>query len=254
VPSLVVRRLTVDRELRDVSFQAHPGEIIGLAGLEGSGVATLLGVLYGTRRASAGEIAFADGRGAPASPTVAARRGISLVPADRRHQGLMLEADIQTNIAHVAVGTLPSRRPWLDRSAMRAAARRQIDGMRIRADGPRTIVGRLSGGNQQKVVVGKWLEVSPTVFLLDDPTRGVDVGAKREIYRLIRELADSGRTVLFRSTELPEVVGLADRILVLYRGRLAVESNARELNDHGLLHAINTGRPPASEPASPVIP
>jgi ribose transport system ATP-binding protein len=251
VPSLVVRGLTVDRELRDVSFQAHPGEIIGLAGLEGSGVATLLGVLYGTRRASAGEIAFADGRGAPASPTVAARRGISLVPADRRHQGLMLEADIQTNIAHVAVGTLPSRRPWLDRRAMRAAARRQIDGMRIRADGPRTIVGRLSGGNQQKVVVGKWLEVSPTVFLLDDPTRGVDVGAKREIYRLIRELADSGRTVLFRSTELPEVVGLADRILVLYRGRLAVESNAGELNDHGLLHAINTGRPPASEPASP---
>ncbi|MDQ3553394.1 MAG: sugar ABC transporter ATP-binding protein [Chloroflexota bacterium] len=250
-PSLVVRGLTVDKELRDVSFEAHPGEIIGLAGLEGSGVATLLGVLYGTRRASAGEVAFSDGQGAPASPTAAARRGISLVPADRRHQGLMLEADIEINIAHVAVGTLPSRRPWLDRRAMRAAARRQIDGLRIRADGPRTIVGRLSGGNQQKVVVGKWLEVSPTVFLLDDPTRGVDVGAKREIYRLIRELADSGRTVLFRSTELPEVVGLADRILVLYRGRLAVEAYAGELDDHGLLHAINTGRPPGPEPASP---
>ncbi|MDQ3493293.1 MAG: sugar ABC transporter ATP-binding protein, partial [Chloroflexota bacterium] len=187
-PSLVVRGLTVDRELSDVSFEARPGEIIGLAGLEGSGVATLLGVLYGTRRASAGEITFADGRGAPASPTVAARRGISLVPADRRHQGLMLEADVEANIAHVAVGTLPARRPWLDRSAMRAAARRQIAGLRIRADGPSTIVGRLSGGNQQKVVVGKWLEVSPSVFLLDDPTRGVDVGAKREVYRLIREL------------------------------------------------------------------
>ena len=250
-PSLVVRGLTVDKELSDVSFEARPGEIIGLAGLEGSGVATLLGVLYGTRRASAGEITFADGRGAPASPTVAARRGISLVPADRRHQGLMLEADIQANIAHVAVGTLPSRRPWLDRSAMRAAARRQIEGLRIRANGPRTIVGRLSGGNQQKVVVGKWLEVSPTVFLLDDPTRGVDVGAKREIYRLIRELADSGRTVLFRSTELPEVVGLADRILVLYRGRLAVTANGGEMNDHGLLHAINTGRPPGLEPSIP---
>jgi ribose transport system ATP-binding protein len=253
-PSLAVRGLTAGSELRDVSFEAHPGQIIGLAGLEGSGVATLLGILYGTRRASAGEIVFADGRGAPASPTVAARRGISLVPADRRQQGLMLEADIQTNIAHVAVGTLPSRRPWLDRSAMRAAARRQIDGLRIHADGPSTIVGRLSGGNQQKVVVGKWLEVSPTVFLLDDPTRGVDVGAKREIYRLIRDLADSGRTVLFRSTELPEVVGLADRILVLYRGRLAVEANGGEMDDHGLLHAINTGRPPGSEPASPATP
>jgi ribose transport system ATP-binding protein len=134
---------------------------------------------------------------------------------------------------------------------MRAAARRQIDGLRIRADGPGAIVGRLSGGNQQKVVVGKWLEVSPTVFLLDDPTRGVDVGAKREIYRLIRDLADGGGTVLFRSTELPEIVGLADRILVLYRGRLAVDVKGGEIDDHGLLHAINTGRPPGSEPASP---
>jgi ribose transport system ATP-binding protein len=242
-PSVVVRGLTVGEELRDVSFEARPGEIIGLAGLEGSGVASLLGVLFGTRRATAGEVRFADGRGAPGSPTVAARRGISLVPADRRHQGLMLEASIEMNVAHVAVGTLPSRRPWLDRRAMRRAAQRQIDGLRIRADGPRTIVGQLSGGNQQKVVVGKWLEVSPSVFLLDDPTRGVDVGAKREIYRLIRELADSSRTVLFRSTELPEIIGLADRILVLYRGRLALEARGGEIDDHGLLHAINTGRP-----------
>jgi ABC-type sugar transport system ATPase subunit len=252
-PSVIVHGLTVDDELFDVSFEARPGEIIGLAGLEGSGVATLLGVLFGTRRASAGEIAFADGRGAPASPTAAARRGISLVPADRRTQGLMLDASVETNVAQVAVGTLPSRRPWLDRRAMGAAARRQIDGLRIRADGPGTIVGRLSGGNQQKVVVGKWLEVSPTVFLLDDPTRGVDVGAKREIYRLIRDLADSGRTVLFRSTELTEIVGLADRILVLYRGRLTVEANGGETDDHGLLHAINTGRPAGSEPASVTI-
>jgi ribose transport system ATP-binding protein len=250
--SIAVRGLTVDDELRDVSFDARPGEIIGLAGLEGSGVATLLGVLFGTRRATAGEVVFADGGGAPASPTAAARRGISLVPADRRTQGLMLESSVEANIAQVAVGTLPSRRPWLDRRAMRAAARRQIDGLRIQSDGPRTIVGRLSGGNQQKVVIGKWLEVAPTVFLLDDPTRGVDVGAKREIYRLIRELADRGRTVLFRSTELPEIVGLADRILVLYRGRLAVEANGGEIDDHGLLHAINTGRPPEPEPVSHV--
>jgi ABC-type sugar transport system ATPase subunit len=250
-PSLIVDRLTVDEELRDVSFDARPGEIIGLAGLEGSGVATLLGVLFGTRQATSGEVAFADGHGAPSSPTAAARRGISLVPADRRRHGLMLESSVEANIAQVTVGTLKSRRPWLDRSAMRAAARRQIAGLRIRADGPRTIVGRLSGGNQQKVVLGKWLEVSPTVFLLDDPTRGVDIGAKREIYRLIRNLADGGRTVLFRSTELPEVVGLADRILVLYRGRLAVQAKGGEIDDHGLLHAINTGRPLGSEPASP---
>jgi ribose transport system ATP-binding protein len=164
----------------------------------------------------------------------------------------MLEGSIEQNIAHVAVGTLPARRRWLDRRAMRTAARRQIDGLRIRADGPRSVVGRLSGGNQQKVVVGKWLEIAPTVFLLDDPTRGVDVGAKREIYRLIRDLADSGRTVLFRSTELPEIVGLADRILVLYRGRLAVEVAGGEIDDHGLLHAINTGRLQGPAEATPV--
>ncbi len=245
-PSIRVASLTVDDELIDIGFDAYPGEIIGLAGLEGSGVATLLGVLYGTRRAQVGTIAFADGRGAPTSPTAAARRGISLVPADRRHQGLMLESSIDMNISQVAVGALHTRRPWLDRRAMRAAARRQIDGLRIRADGPATIVGRLSGGNQQKVVVGKWLEISPTVFLLDDPTRGVDVGAKREIYRLIRELADAGRTVLFRSTELPEIAGLADRILVLYRGRLTAEIEGGAIDDSGLLHAINTGRRPGT--------
>jgi ABC-type sugar transport system ATPase subunit len=249
--SLTVHGVSVGDELRAISFEARPGEIIGLAGLEGSGVATLLGVLFGTRRPTAGSVTFADGRGTPASPTAAARRGISLVPADRRHQGLMLEASVETNIAQVSVGALASRRPWLDRRAIRAAAQRQIDGLRIRTDGPAAIVGRLSGGNQQKIVVAKWLEISPTVFLLDDPTRGVDVGAKREIYRLIRELADSGRTVLFRSTELPEVVGLADRILVLYRGRLALEANGGEIDDHGLLHAINTGRPPGSEPDRP---
>ena len=212
-------------------------------------MATLLGALFGTRHATGGSISYADGRGAPTSPTAAARRGISLVPADRRSHGLMLEASVETNIAQVSVGALASRRPWLDRRAIRMAARRHIDGLRIKTSGPAAIVGRLSGGNQQKVVVAKWLEIAPEVYLLDDPTRGVDVGAKREIYRLIRELADKGRTIIFRSTELPEVVGLADRILVLYRGRLAVDVAGGDIDDHGLLHAINTGRLPGSEPA-----
>ena len=240
--SLVVDDLTVEGELEAISFEARPGEVIGLAGLEGSGISTLLGILYGTRRATSGRVRYPDGKSLPASPTAAARRGISLVPSDRRRHGLMLESSITSNVAQVAVGALPRRDPWLRAGAMQAAARRQIERLEIRADGPDVSAGSLSGGNQQKVVIAKWLEVTPSVFLLDDPTRGVDVGAKREIYRLVREIADEGRIVIFRSTELSELVGLADRILVLYRGRLAGQLNGGSVDDHQLLQAINTGR------------
>jgi ABC-type sugar transport system ATPase subunit len=153
----------------------------------------------------------------------------------------MLDASIARNIAHVTVGALATRTPWLRRRDLAEPAARQIANLQIRTDGPGMLVGQLSGGNQQKVVVGKWLEIAPGVMLLDDPTRGVDVGAKHEIYLLVRRLAGEGRIVLFRSTELPELVGLADRVLVFYRGRLAGEARAEGLDDHTLLHAINTG-------------
>ena len=157
----------------------------------------------------------------------------------------MLDRSVARNIALVSVGALPRTRPWLRPGEMPDAARRQIDRLRIKVGEPaRPSPGSLSGGNQQKVVIGKWLEVAPRVMLLDDPTRGVDVGAKREIYLLIRALADDGRVVLFRSTELPELVGLADRILVFYRGRLTTEIRGTDATDHAVLHAINTGLPP----------
>ncbi len=239
---LEVRGLAVGDELSDVTFTAAPGEIVGLAGLEGSGVATLLGVLFGTRRQAAGEVRYPDGRGLPASPTIAARRGVALVPADRRRHGLMLERSVARNIAQVAVGAVASGNPWLRQGELVVAAQRQMANLGIRAESPATTVDRLSGGNQQKVVIGKWLEVSPRMMLLDDPTRGVDVGSKREIYMLIRRLAAEGRVILFRSTELSELVGLADRILVFYRGRLALELVGGEATDRDVLHAINTGR------------
>ena len=239
--AIEIEDLRVEGELDGISLTCAAGEIVGLAGLEGAGVATLMGVLFGTRRADGGTIRFPDGRGAPRSPTEAARRRIGLVPADRRRQGLMLDASIALNVAHVTVGALPSHSPWLRARDLIAPARRQIANLQIKAESPTMLVGQLSGGNQQKVVVGKWLEISPDVLLLDDPTRGVDVGAKREIYVLIRRLAAEGRTILFRSTELPELVGLADRIIVFYRGRIAGETPGGGLDDPALLHAINTG-------------
>jgi ribose transport system ATP-binding protein len=228
-------------ELKDIHFAARAGEVVGLAGLEGSGVSTLLRILFGTRKASAGEIEFPDGRGLPRSPTDAARRGVCLVPADRRRNGLMLDKSILFNISHVAVGALTGGLPIFDRRRARERALRQISRLRIKARSPETLAHHLSGGNQQKVVIGKWLEIGPKIFLLDDPTRGVDVGAKREIYGLIREMSAAGGIVLFSSTELPELIGLCDRILVFYRGRLAGELVGGEIDDHSLLHMINTG-------------
>jgi ribose transport system ATP-binding protein len=239
--TLVVEGLSVGRALSNITFEARSGEILGLAGVEGSGVSTLLGVLFGTRRATAGRIVFPDGRGPASGPTRAARRGVCLVPADRRRQGLMLPKSVATNVAQVRVGALRRWSPWISRDEVRRSAARQVDALRIRTSSVWAPVAQLSGGNQQKVVIGKWLEAAPSVVLLDDPTRGVDVGAKREIYQLIRNLSAEGRIVVFRSTELPELIGLSDRILVLYRGRLAGELPGRDTGSRVLLHAVNTG-------------
>jgi ABC-type sugar transport system ATPase subunit len=242
--ALSVRELSVRGRLRDVSFEAHAGEIVGLAGIEGSGVSDVLLVLFGAKRPDSGDVRFPDGRRAPRSTTAAARRRISLVPADRRRQGLMLSRDVATNVAHVSAGALASRSPWLARRQLAAAAERQMSDLQIKARSPWAQVHQLSGGNQQKVVIGKWLEIAPDVVLLDDPARGVDVGAKSEIFRLVRQVTDQGRIVLFRSTELPELLGLCDRILVFYRGRLVANGPPAAFDSRSLLHAINTGEVP----------
>jgi ribose transport system ATP-binding protein len=238
---LTVTDLSVKDRLEHISFSVEAGEILGLAGLRASGVSDLLEVLFGTQRPDSGDVRFPDGQGLPHSPTRAARRGISLVPADRRRQGLMLHKSIAANIAHVAVGTMRGRSQWLAPGELAAMANRQIKSLQIKTPTPWVAANALSGGNQQKIVLGKWLEVRPNVVLLDDPTRGVDVGAKREIYQLIRRLASEARIVLFSSTELPELVGLCDRILVFYRGRLAGECAPSSTDSGRLLQAINTG-------------
>jgi ribose transport system ATP-binding protein len=155
----------------------------------------------------------------------------------------MLDKSILFNISNVVVGARDGGSPWFLPKAALARANRQISAMRIKG-APHALVNSLSGGNQQKVVIGKWLEIGPQVFLLDDPTRGVDIGAKREIYGLIREMSADGGIVLFSSTELPELIGLCDRILVIYQGRLAGEVSGAEMDNRTLLHLINTGEKP----------
>ena len=230
--------------MKDIGFTARSGEVVGFAGLEGSGVATLFGMLFGTQKARAGDVTFPDSRGLPRGPTEAARRGIALVPSDRRRNGLMLDKSVLFNISHVAMGALKDGLPWFDHGTALNARSGKSTACASRPARPTRLASQLSGGNQQKTVVGKWLEVAPRVILLDDPTRGVDVGAKREIYALIRRISADGRIVLFSSTELPELIGLCDRIIVLYRGRIAGEIKGGEIDGRALLHAVNTGEIP----------
>jgi ribose transport system ATP-binding protein len=165
------------------------------------------------------------------------------VPADRRNVGLMLDSSIARNVAHVTVGALRARSPWLRRSDLATPARRQIANLQIKADGPGMTVGQLSGGNQQKVVVGKWLEIGPKVVFLDDPTRGVDVGAKQNIYAMMAAFVRDGGSVLFCSTELDELVHLCDRCLVMYRNAIAGDLPREELSQDRLLSIASGFRP-----------
>lgn len=241
---IVVSNLAGGR-LDKASFTARSGEIVGFAGLEGSGVSDLFDMLFGMRKARGGEVRFPDGRGMPRSATEAARRRVCLVPSDRRRDGLMLDKSILFNLSNVVVGARHGS-PWYLARAALDRARRQIEVLRIRG-APLALANSLSGGNQQKIVIGKWLEIDPQVFLLDDPTRGVDVGAKREIYGLIRRMSAGGGIVLFSSTELPELIGLCDRILVVYQGRIAGEVSGSQMNEHTVLHLTNTGEMPQAD-------
>jgi ribose transport system ATP-binding protein len=224
-----------------ISFDAAPGEILGVAGLDGSGSDSLLPVLFGMQTPASDSSVYPDGLGRPLDPHAAARRRIALVPADRRREGLMLDKSIAVNAAHVAVG---ANSPWwrmVSNASLAERAQRAISALAIKAQSAHSLVHHLSGGNQQKVVVGKWLEIGPDVVLLDDPTRGIDVGAKRELFGVVRKLQSQNKIILIRSTELGELLGMCDRILVLYRRRLAGIARAEGLSEKRLLEAINTG-------------
>ena len=163
----------------------------------------------------------------------------------------MLDQSILFNISQVVVGALGDGLPIYSPTQARRRAERQIDKLRIKTRSPYSLANQLSGGNQQKIVLGKWLEIAPKIILLDDPTRGVDVGAKREIYGLIRQMSADGRIVLFSSTELPELVGLCDRIIILYRGRIAGELTGAAIDNRVALHLMNTGEMPSTAKVGP---
>ncbi|GAB3766656.1 sugar ABC transporter ATP-binding protein [Microlunatus parietis] len=207
-----------------IDLDVRPGEIVGLAGLMGAGRTELLETLYGAAAGGRveGMITVAGRRYRPSRPARALRQRIAFVPEDRRGSGLVLDHSVQHNLILAALASV-TRFGVVLGGRERAAVRGQVSDLAIRAASPRVPVGTLSGGNQQKVVFGRQLLTGPRVLLLDEPTRGVDIGAKAEIYRLLHRLAAVGTAVLLASSELPELTGVCDRILVLRRGRIAAE-------------------------------
>jgi len=238
--TLKVRDLTVPGVLEGIDLDAHEGEILGLTGLEDSGVQELFHTIFGLIKPSAGTITMGDGSPGPRTPADAVRKGFALVPADRRHDGLMLQDSILTNVVSVTAGVTRKYGRLLPRGRMKADAKAGAAELRVKYHDLDQPVGGLSGGNQQKVVLGKWLQTAPRVVLLDDPTRGVDLGAKLEIYGVIRQLAKSGCTVLFSSSELEEYRHLCRHVMVLRRGRVRTVLSGSDIDQHTLLHSMNT--------------
>ncbi len=239
-PLLVVTDLALAGRFSGVSFSVRAGEIVGIAGLVGAGRSEVLETVFGARRRTSGTVAVA-GKTLPAGHvTAAVRRGIGLAPEERKSQALLLGEPVVRN---VSLASLPrfSTAGWVHRRRETEEAARATAALEVRPEDPTRLARTLSGGNQQKVVLARWLLGGSKVLLLDEPTRGVDVGARSEIYALVRRLADEGVAVLLVSSEVPEVLGLADRVLVMRDGAVIHEGPAVELDEPRVLDMIMEG-------------
>jgi rhamnose transport system ATP-binding protein len=239
-PVLQVARLTREGVFTDVSFEVRAGEIVALAGLVGAGRSEVARAVFGVDRYDAGSVTVGGRRLVGGSPTAAMAAGIALVPEDRRQQGLVMDGSIERNIGLTTLRTL-RRGPVVSRRAERDRAADWAIRLQLKYARLSDAVGVLSGGNQQKVVLAKWLSTEPTVLIVDEPTRGIDVGTKAEVHRLLSELATEGLAVLMISSDLPEVLGMADRVLVMHEGRLAAEIPRAEATEETVVAAA-TGR------------
>jgi ribose transport system ATP-binding protein len=231
---LRVRDLKLGSSAHPVSFDVGAGEVVGMGGLVGAGRTEVLRAIFGVDRATAGQIEVAGKPIRIRSPRDAVTAGLALVPEDRKTQGLILEQGIADNIC-LAIKEMLARFGLVNRPREREVSRQQADKLRVRAPSLDAKVRNLSGGNQQKVVLGKWLAVEGKVLLLDEPTRGVDVGTKEEIYHLIRQLAAEGRGILMVSSEMEELIAMSDRVLVFHEGQLAGELSGERITSENIM-------------------
>jgi ribose transport system ATP-binding protein len=222
--------------IRNVSFVLRRGEILGVAGLVGAGRTRLARAIAGADRVDRGRIVIRGKTIRIGSPADAARARIAFLPEDRKQQGLVLGLTLERNVAMSHLGAL-SRFGVMDRRSERREAQQAIVDLRIRTQGPEQTVVHLSGGNQQKVVLAKWLAARADIFIFDEPTRGIDVAARHDIYLLMNRLVEQGAGVIMISSDLPEVLGMSDRVLVMRAGAVQAELSAAEATEAAVLHA-----------------
>jgi ribose transport system ATP-binding protein len=221
----------------NISFSVNKGEIVGIFGLMGAGRTELLETIFGLHaRLASGRITV-DGHALQCkNPADAIKCGLALVPEDRKKDGLVLGLDVKTNISLTTLNDLEWA-GWLNNKKETALARKYIEDLRIKTPSDKQSAGNLSGGNQQKLVLAKWLATHPKILMLDEPTRGIDINAKNEIYKLILKLADEGLGILVVSSELPEILAISDRILVMAEGSLTAEFPVDEATEDNILNA-----------------
>ena len=231
---LEVRNLTREGSFKDVSFKIRAGEVLGFFGLVGAGRSEIMTALFGVDRLDSGEIYIGNRRVRIHDPISAIRHGIGLVPEDRKLQGLIQKMDVRSNSTLVKINEI-NRFGLIDVKKDQALAKKFVDYLEIKTPSMKKLTGELSGGNQQKVVISRWLMMSPKVLILDEPTRGIDVGSKSEIYKLISQLTAQGVAVIVISSELPEILGLSDRIITVCNGRVSGELGADEFDSHTVM-------------------
>jgi rhamnose transport system ATP-binding protein len=235
---LRVEHLSRAGVFQDVTFSVRRGEIVALAGLVGAGRSEVARAVFGIDKRSSGSVRL-KGKPLPSgSPRAAMRAGIALVPEDRRQQGLVMDLGIDHNVALASMRSL-SRFGLIRRSSERKLAMVWAERLQLKFGRIKNAVSTLSGGNQQKVVLGKWLARRPDLLIIDEPTRGIDVGTKAEVHRILDELVAGGMAVLMISSELPEVLGMADRVLVIHEGRLTAEFSRADANEDDIMRAAS---------------
>lgn len=236
-----VKNASVKGSFEDVSFYVRSGEIVGVSGLMGAGRTEMMRALFGVDRLDTGEIWIARKKTAIKNPQEAVKKGLGFITENRKDEGLLLDTSIRENIALPNLSSF-SPKGLIDHKREAEFVDLLIKRLTIKTASPETHARHLSGGNQQKVVIAKWIGIGPKVLILDEPTRGVDVGAKREIYTLMNELTERGVAIIMVSSELPEILGMSDRIIVVHEGRISGEIHAREATQERIMTLATGGR------------